>query len=173
MPQLNLPPDVPLGVWWYISWISVHAILIYLLRLLADPSGRLKNRADEETKARLPSFNEHLWRLVDESNRNPYKGVLNSVDDLMNLLTRIRNTGKPILRYRCLQRNMWFGFLVSTFAIVVAVICAGIYLVQEPNSGVANLVSIVAFSILTIWSLWYLGKVAYHGFMITRLSDED
>lgn len=172
MPPLQLPPDLPLGAWSFALWISVHGILFYLFRLLGDPQGELRERAENETVAQLPALNEYLWRLAIES-EHPYEGALRSASDLTNLLNRFRKAHRLVAKHNSLRRSVQFGYLSGAGAILGALVCFGVYMLQHPESEWANLASIVVFSIFTIISFWHLGKVAYYNIMIGRLSDED
>jgi len=56
MPPLFLPEGVPLGLGWYLLWISIHGMLIYLFHLLAAPHANSKQKAEEATEKRLVSI---------------------------------------------------------------------------------------------------------------------
>lgn len=173
MPPLQMPPDVPLGLWWYVLLVSINGVFFYLLRMLGDPQGHLKNKAEREIDGRLPSLNEHLWRLVKESETDPYEGTLQSVDDLVSLWHRIRRAYRPMLRYSRLRRNIWFGHLACDVAILGAILCGAVYLLQYPACEWIIPISIVALSVLTIWSFWHLVRASIYYFFVIRRSDED
>lgn len=175
MPPISLPPGVPLGLWWYVLWISINGLLIYILRLVRDPGGQLQQNARRESERQLPSLNEYLWRLVteSESGNDPYDGPLESADDLSKLLKRARNANKSILRYDRLRRHTGFGNLASSCAILGALICGGLYLLKYPSLGVASLIGIVGFSVFTLWSLWHVVNSLTYYFLIVRVSNEE
>jgi len=173
MPPLSLPPGVPLGLGWYILWISINGLFIYILRLLRDPGGRLQQNARRESERRLPSLNEYLWRLVNESGNDLYEGPLGSADDLSKLTMRVRNASKPISRYGRLQRHTGFGIVAGSCAILGALICGGFYLLKYPSMEGASLIGIIGFSILTLWSLWHMANSLTYYFLIVRVSNEE
>jgi len=173
MPPLSLPPGVPLGLWWYLLWISINGIFIFILRLLRDPGGHLQRNAKRESERQLPALNEYLWRLVNESSSDPYEGPLGSADDLSKLSIRIRNTSKPVAKYNRLQRHIGFGILAGSCAILGALISGSFYLLEYPSIEVASLVGIVGFSIFTLWSLWHMANSLIYYFSLVRVENEE
>ena len=173
MPPLSLPPGVPLGLWWYVLWISINGLFIFIFRLLRDPGGHLNQNAQRESERHLPSLNEYLWRLVMESGSDPYDGPLGSADDLLKLLRRARNANRPIARYNRLRRHIGFGNIAGSCAILGALICGGLYLLKYPSVEVASLIGIVGFSAFTLWSLWHAVNSLACYFLVVRVSNEE
>jgi len=173
MPPLSLPPGVPLGLWWYLIWISVNGILIYIFRLLRDSNGKLQTDAKKESERLLPALNEYLWRLVNESSSDPYEGPLGSADDLSKLSIRIRDASKPVMKYNCLYRHTGFGILAGSCAILGALISGVFYLLEYPSIGVASLIGIVGFSALTLWSMWHMANSLIYNFLLLRAKNEE
>ena len=173
MPPISLPPGLPLGLWWYVLWISINGLFIYIFRLLRDPSGHLQQNAKKESEKQLPSLNEYLWRLVNESDSDPYEAPLRSADDLSKLSVRVRNANKPILKYGRLQRQTGFGILAGSCAILGALISGGFYLLKYPSIEVASLIGIVGFSIFTLWSLWHIANSSIYYFWLVRVLNEE
>lgn len=165
-------PDLPNGLGLYGLWITFDGILIYLLRLLGDSHGFLKERAEKETEGRLPSLNEYLWRLIIGSSEDPYN-ALESAGDLMSILDRIQRAGKQMIRHRRLRKHTEFGYLACAVGILAAFVCGAIYITDYVASDVASRISYIVFGILTAWSLWHLGNVSFRHFIIVKGSDED
>lgn len=173
MPPLQLPPDLPLGIWWYALWISIHGIFIYILRLLGDLHGHLQQKAEKDIERRLPALNEELWRLVDESDRGPYNGALRTADDLLNLISRFHKAARLMTKHARLRKHTELGYIACSISILVALICGGFYLAPQSAYARINFISIVAFSVSTIWSLVHLGNAIAYNLSIVRASDED
>lgn len=173
MPPLPLPSGVPLGLGWYILWISINGLFIYIFHLLRDHDGQLQQNARRESERKLPSLNEYLWRLVTESGDDPYEGPLGSAKDLSKLSMRIRNASKPVNRYGRLQKHTGFGILAGSCAILGALICGGSYLLKYPSIEGASLIGIIGFSIFTLWSLWHIVISLSYYFLIVRASNEE
>lgn len=173
MPPLPLPAGVPLDLWWYFLWISINGLFIYIFRLLRDPNGRLQQNARRESERQLPSLNEYLWRLVNESGNDLYEGPLESADDLSKLSMRVRNASKPVTKYSRLQRHTNFGILAGSCAILGALIGGGFYLLKYPSIEVASIIGIVGFSILTLWSSWHMVNSLTYYFLLVRVSNEE
>lgn len=173
MPPLYLPPGVPLDLWWYGLWISINGLFIFIYRLLRDPGDQLHQNAQQESERHLPSLNEYLWRLVTESSSDPYDGPLGSADDISKLLRRVRNANRPITRYNRLKHHISFGKLAGSCAILGALICGGLYLLEYPSVEVASLIGIVGFLAFISWSLWHMVNALVYYFLVVRESNEE
>lgn len=165
-------PDLLGGLGGYGLWITFNGIIIYILRLLGDSHGFLRERAEKETEERLPSLNEHLWRLVNESSEDPYN-ALESAEDLISTLDRFRRAGKQMLKYRRLRRHVEYGYLACSVGILAALICGAIYITDYVTSDLAIKISYIVFGVFIAWSLWHLGNVSFCHYLIVKGSDED
>lgn len=172
MPPIPLPPGVPLEIGWYAVWIAVLGMLIFVLRVLGDPQRHLEGNARKESEGRLPALNEYLWRLGDESSKDPYNSPLESADDLVRLLDRVRRASAPITRHGRLERHANFGFLACSVGILGAFPCGGLFLAEYPTRTWAGIISIAAFAMLVAWALWHLVHVLVYYFQLVRASDE-
>lgn len=173
MPPFQLPPNVPLGLWWYVLWISIHGVFLYLLRQLGDLHGDVKEKADKEANHKLPSLSEYLWRLVEESSGNPYDAIISSPEDLMSLYNRVRRASRSMVRYNRLRRHAGLGRIASSIAIAVALILGGIYYTRQPVAETVIMASIIAFVAVTAWASYHFGNVVINNLLIVRVSDED
>ena len=173
MPPLVLPAGVPLGLGWYVLWISIHGLLIFIFRLLGAPHSHLQQNVHKEAERRLPSLNEYLWRLVNESSSDPYDGPLASADHLTKLLIRARDANKPITKYNRLRRHTGLGKLAGCSAIVGALICGGLYLFKYPSIETASIISIAGFSLFTIWAFWHIIHSMVYYYLTLRVSNEE
>jgi len=173
MPPLFLPEGVPLGLGWYLLWISIHGMLIYLFHLLAAPHANSKQKAEEATEKRLVSINSYLWDISMNLGSDPYDGPLASADDLSNLLRRARDANKPMAQYNRLQKQTAFGKLACIIGIVVALIFGGLYLLKYPSTGIANLLGIIGFGIFIVWSLWHIIHAGIYYRLTLRPLDEE
>ena len=173
MPPLFLPEGVPLGLGWYLLWISIHGLLIFIFRLLAAPDSNFKEEAREETEKRLSSLNEYIFHITQEPVGNPFNGPLTTADDLSKLIIRARNANKPIMMYNRLQKQTALGKFSECVGIIVALICGGLYLLKYPSIEVASLISIAGFGIFMLWALWHIIKSAIYYCLTLRESNDN
>jgi len=173
VPPLFLPEGVPLGLGWYPLWISIHGILIFLFRWLAEPDTHSKGKAEEATTKRLFSLNTYLWGISMNLGSDPYDGPLTSADDLSRLLTRARDANKPMAWYNRLQKQTAWGKFASIVGIVVALIFGGLYLLNYPSTGIASLLSIIGFGIFIAWTLWHIIHSGIYYYLTLRASNEE
>ncbi len=169
---MTLPTGVPLGMGWYVLWLSVNAVLLYVLYLLRASTDLLR-AARRESERSLPSLNEYLWRLFNESSTDPFEGPVGCAEDLSKLVERTRRANRPMVRYDRLRRHVGFGNLAGCCGTIAALGCGGLYLAKYPSVGVAALVGVVGFSLLTAWSLWHLANAIAYYFLTVRVKNEE
>lgn len=172
MPPLTLPEGVPLGLGWYLLWISVYGLFIYIFQKLSSPHSQSKEKAENNTKDNLFELNTYLHEISGNKGFS-WERPLASVEDLRILLKRVKRAYKPMTRYNNLQNQTAWGKYVCISGIVVAVILAVMYYFEKPSIEDVTLISYIGAGIMGAWFLWHLVCSIVYYRLNVRMSDEE
>ena len=173
MPTLALPPNVPLGAWWYALWISVNGILIYIMCLMRAPDSRFARDSEESAEENLPSLNEYLWRLLLGNEGDSYAGPLNSIKDLKALIKKARAANKPLAKFAHLIHHLNRGILYSIISIVLALICLALYLSKTPSLETASQISWICLILPAIFITWHISRSIWYYYSLSKMTREE